>query len=1361
MTRELNMLFPDPTHVIVSFDGETTGTLPFTNPVVTKDRDDIRWYLEIYGAHSLGDPDDMEAARIVALLPDWGRALFNAVFSGRPAQHLFSRFQDSEDEARLLTVSAEHPDILSLPWELLHDAAPNGVHLFLENPRISIRRRVSGATNGRVAFRPKAKDGLHLLFVVSRPCGIGFLDPRADPEAVLDALEKYASGRVSWEFLRRATIDALVERLEDRSLPTVDILHFDGHGIFDRRGGLVKRTAGNRKGDLLPFDSAPARERGTQPGPRSPANTGYLLFEDGDGGWDLVSADRLGQNLHRHRVALVVLSACQTAALGENDEPMGCVAARLTAAGIPGVLAMTHSVLVATTRLLFGEFYKGLARGHGVGEALDNARRYLRNHPERYEVQRGPDRRWLALHDWFVPALYQSGDDSPLLTAAAGHFEPQAVRARTNLPLRPEAGFYGRRRESWGIERWFGAATKRITITGFGGQGKTALAQEAGRWLTRTGLFQAAVFVDYASFQGQDAAGLAVSTLGTVLDRSLPDAEAAAAALRETPTLVILDNLESLDPEPLRELLNAAVGWSEAGGSRVLCTTRGPDFGHPRYRAEGTQRIVLAGLGGRHAPDDALEWFARLQSFPPAPAIGPPTREELIDVFEQVQFHPLSIRVLAQQLKTRRPDELGRRLGELLAAVDTGASSATTHNEDARGGLLASLQLSLDQLDEATRQALPRLGVFQGGAFESRLVAIARLGDPLEGRRRPMEALLLTLEGGHPQDSAGLPEEFIEDALSGDPRKAAADLREALAQPAGDVHLWPALRRQLEAAALIEVETLPDLRYPFIRFHPTLAPWLWTQLGADERARLSAAHRQRYHGLAIYLHHMDTRAPHQARAIARRELPNLLHALHAALDARDPHAVDFAVALSVFLDAFGLRRDAEAVTARARPTIDGGGSRAWLLAESTRGTHLLTAGRGAEAAGIFGKVLTSLGSKPSYDRANTLAQLARCHMAGGRPDLAVRCNREATSCLQLLDQRKAVEQLRGLLLSDLGNFLTAQGLYGEARKAYEDALKVSEEAGDIHGQAVIVTQLGTLSMLEGDLAQAAVRYRTVLALFRELGEPAAEATALHQLGMVFEKARQWDEAERHYREAARIREREGVISGPDGAAATWNQLAIVSEGAGRLEVAEAWYRRAIENARATGDKASLAARLNNLADLLRVLPGRLSEARALAEEALALKRKLELGSSPIWTTYSVLAGIARREAENAPASEAQARLRAEAREHRRLAREAKRRFPGTRHELRRHAGIIVGTVTAAQQPELRPQLEEILAKVGPGGGTELVAVIRRVLAGERDTDALCDALNLEDAMVVEAILQGIADPKSLRDLLPEEGTERQ
>ncbi|MCP4627221.1 MAG: CHAT domain-containing protein, partial [bacterium] len=99
-------------------------------------------------------------------------------------------------------------------------------------------------------------------------------------------------------------------------------LHFDGHGVFDPDGRLHELA---RRSDPV----AETRVRG-----ESGAETGYLLFENEEGERALVTADALGNMLNSQDMGLVVLSACQSAALGE-EEAMGCVAARLTHAGAP------------------------------------------------------------------------------------------------------------------------------------------------------------------------------------------------------------------------------------------------------------------------------------------------------------------------------------------------------------------------------------------------------------------------------------------------------------------------------------------------------------------------------------------------------------------------------------------------------------------------------------------------------------------------------------------------------------------------------------------------------------------------------------------------------------------------------------------------------------------------------------------------------------------------------------------------------------------------------------------------------------------------------------------------------------------
>ncbi|MHC5777606.1 hypothetical protein, partial [Nostoc sp.] len=134
---ELNLRFPENHQVIVTFDGQETERLDFASPLSAADREEIRWYLETYAARYTTDVDDTRAEGIAKKFRQWGEDLFNAVFQHRTAQRLFNYFQDENQPGRLLTISASHPAILSLPWELLRD--PQGTYLFHENPRISIR----------------------------------------------------------------------------------------------------------------------------------------------------------------------------------------------------------------------------------------------------------------------------------------------------------------------------------------------------------------------------------------------------------------------------------------------------------------------------------------------------------------------------------------------------------------------------------------------------------------------------------------------------------------------------------------------------------------------------------------------------------------------------------------------------------------------------------------------------------------------------------------------------------------------------------------------------------------------------------------------------------------------------------------------------------------------------------------------------------------------------------------------------------------------------------------------------------------------------------------------------------------------
>ncbi|MBD2435856.1 CHAT domain-containing protein [Nostoc sp. FACHB-110] len=1247
---ELNLRFPENNQVIVTFDGQETERLDFASPLSAADREEIRWYLETYAARYTTDVDDKRAEGIAKKFRQWGEALFNAVFQNRTAQRLFNYFQDENQPGRLLTISASHPAILSLPWELLCD--PEGTYLFHENPRISIRRRLAGAGGGRRPFKVQVKDRLRLLFVISRPSDAGFIDPRGEAMAVLNAIQQAAAGRVEVEFLRPATLDNLVARLEDSRQPPVDIVHFDGHGVFDLDGRFQEQAKHSDPVGL------------TKGGNENGGNIGYLLFEDKEGKKALITAETLGDMLNRQKVGLIVLSACQSAAMGGEDgeDAMGSVAARLTHAGIPTVLAMTYSVLVTTTQQLFAKFYQGLVSGAGMGEALDNARRDLYLNQQRGERQRGEERVQLKLQDWFLPALYQAAGDTPLLQQDLNNQESGESPKWGNLPDLQEAGFFGRSRELWQIERWFVQETRRLTVSGFGGQGKTYLVQEAGRWLHRTGMFEKVCFVDYAAFGGVDAVGWAISTLATVLEESLIDGAAATQALRKQATLLILDNLETLPPEPLRELLTVAKHWSEVGECRVLLTTRTPDFHHPDYPTEGSRKHISLSLRGL-GQEDALAYFQSLIKLPPAPKFDPPQHDVLLRLFELVDFHPLSIGLLARQLKTRRPAELGQRLEALVAQ--------TPNNP-----LLASLNLSLERLDAEAMQLLLRLGVFQGGALEVILLDITEISESQ----------------------------------------------------------WQTLRPALETTGLIQVDG------SFLKFHPTLAPALWSRLSPEAQTELLARYQERYYEVSRYLYFEDSKNPHFARAIAQRELPNLLYAVDGALNAVAEWAVDFVDNVNRFLYIFGLNRDRTRLNQRIAQLIGEVGSDTWFLSRTSSGEQLFDTGRYQQAAQVFSEILAELGEQPSYNYCVTLVRLGRCLRFQRQTAQAAQIHRQGLVVAQQLEQSDGVKQLMGTLQTYLADALMLMGNYGEARIAYEAGLAINKKLGNLREAAVSNFQLGILAMLQGNLPEAERRYREVLTTFQQLNEPAPEATAWHQLGRVYEEGKQWDAAEDAYRTSAQIKESLGNLAD---AAGTWSQLGNLNYFVGKLGEAEAWYRKALKQFQKLENQASASQVLNNLAAILQNQPHRLSEARQLAEEALAIKQTLDPAAAEIWKIYDTLANIADKQSNTT-----------QAKEYRRQARQAKAAFAGTQYELRQYGQFIAQVVDAVDDAEEREQLEiemENFAEVWQN----LVAAIRRILAGERDENILCEPLDSEASMIISAILRGIADPQFLEALLAE------
>src|SRR6266540_431416 len=182
-----------------------------------------------------------------------------------------------------------------------------------------------------------------------------------------------------------------------------------------------------------------------------------------------------------------------------------------------------------------------------------------------------------------------------------------------------------------------------------------------------------------------------------------------------------------------------------------------------------------------------------------------------------------------------------------------------------------------------------------------------------------------------------------------------------------------------------------------------------------------------------------------------------------------------------------------------RPRAEPGApaSEPWYVAEGKRGQRLLDQGEMDRAAEVFAAILARQGDAPSYGRAVVLGRLGRCFHMRGQPEPAVRHLREALDVLGRLAPSDGVKSLRGTLRSELGDALRAGGECGDARKAYEAALKIAEELQDRRAQSIELGRLGSLALALGQPEVAEGRYRKAVEVERQIGNP---ISLVHHLG---------------------------------------------------------------------------------------------------------------------------------------------------------------------------------------------------------------------------------------------------------------------
>ena len=176
-------------------------------------------------------------------------------------------------------------------------------------------------------------------------------------------------------------------------------------------------------------------------------------------------------------------------------------------------------------------------------------------------------------------------------------------------------------------------------------------------------------------------------------------------------------------------------------------------------------------------------------------------------------------------------------------------------------------------------------------------------------------------------------------------------------------------------------------------------------------------------------------------------------------------------------------------------------------------------------------------------------------------------------------------------------------LLGRAAEAQADlaaSLALRRDAGDGHGQAETLNQIGLAHWAQGEGGAARAAYSAAIDLWRAAGEPAEEARTLNNLGLV-EQAGDPRRALELFRRAGELfhdagdRRREAIAA---------NNVGGVYDRMGEPLAALEHYGRALGLARQLGDRRREAAVLNNLAGIHALL-GETQEAIGRYTEALS------------------------------------------------------------------------------------------------------------------------------------------------------------
>ncbi|MBL8065312.1 MAG: tetratricopeptide repeat protein [Chthonomonadaceae bacterium] len=282
-------------------------------------------------------------------------------------------------------------------------------------------------------------------------------------------------------------------------------------------------------------------------------------------------------------------------------------------------------------------------------------------------------------------------------------------RTSARVPARTSS-FYGRDAEIDELSRLLKSGTNRLlTVVGPGGCGKTALANvvalAAESWAPERTWSVGLADVDRPE---RVIGSLAEKLLGAKDAATVDDL---AELFKDGPCLLVLDNLEQLLPQVstlVKDLLTRSPYLKILATSRTVLAIDGEQIFPLSPLPVPTVRLTLTELA--RVPSVAL-FVDRASAQLPTFKLGPDNAAAISEICRKLDGLPLAIELAAAKSLVHSPAQILANLGQ---SVDFLTSRKADLSERHRS-LRATLDWSLDLLDEETRDAFFALGVFKGG----------------------------------------------------------------------------------------------------------------------------------------------------------------------------------------------------------------------------------------------------------------------------------------------------------------------------------------------------------------------------------------------------------------------------------------------------------------------------------------------------------------------------------------------------------------------------------------------------------------------------------------------------------------------